>query len=342
MSHPARSPPSGMCIYVMALVLVSAYQTPCILPQAPPAARPLRTTSPTAATGVQAEREFRVRGLLPDALCVRVRLVNVAESQISQLASSCLRTPDRVVANGLVVSAAALFLLVSVTHIDYFHLPAGYYELLSHYTYDPVSHVPLASWNAYDFQLEAHPIATKTTINAVNYMLGDALAQVLGGSKPLEVDAKRVLRNGAIGAAFGPLTSAYYEFSDAILPPMDAASVPWKIGMDQSVYAAAKYSLYLGLVGLMQGQPKAAVRSEVQAKIWPTLQTGWRFWPMAHVFTYTLVPPRHRVLWVNGLDLVWITMLSAISQEAPFARGAPAADGAVAAADDGASAPPTG
>ena len=46
-----------------------------------------------------------------------------------------------------------------------------------------------------------NPVATKTAINTFNYMLGDILAQVLGGAKPLEVDGKRVLRNGAIGLA---------------------------------------------------------------------------------------------------------------------------------------------
>ena len=49
----------------------------------------------------------------------------------------------------------------------------------------------------------------------------------------------------------------------------------------------------------------------MQEKLWPTLlTTGWKFWPAVHLITYSLIPPRHRVLWINGVDLVWVTFLS--------------------------------
>eukprot|EP00962_Isochrysis_galbana_P054199 scaffold25722_cov109-Isochrysis_galbana.AAC.14 len=47
-------------------------------------------------------------------------------------------------------------------------------------------------------------------------MLADWLSQVLAGAKALEFDLSRVLRNGSIGAFFGPIVCAYYGFSDII------------------------------------------------------------------------------------------------------------------------------
>lgn len=110
--------------------------------------------------------------------------------------------------------------------------------------------------------------------------MSDALAQRLAGRQLRQIDPRRLLRAATIGASFGPLTHAYYEFSDTILPPYDATNVPWKILMDQTAYAAFKYSLYIAAVGVLSGHSGPTVRADVSAKIVPTLQTGWRFWPM--------------------------------------------------------------
>lgn len=98
------------------------------------------------------------------------------------------------------------------------------------------------------------------------------------------------------------------------VPPSDPASVPWKILMDQTIYAAVKYSMYLGLVGLATGCEPQECGREIQQKLWPTLTTGWRFWPAVHIVTYNLIPPRHRVLWVNCADLIWVTVMASIAR----------------------------
>ena len=37
---------------------------------------------------------------------------------------------------------------------------------------------------------------------------------------------------------------------------------------------------------------------------------GWRFWPLAHALTYSVVPLPLRVLWVDVLEIVWVAILS--------------------------------
>mmetsp|Transcript_19506 Transcript_19506/g.50360 ORF Transcript_19506/g.50360 Transcript_19506/m.50360 type:complete len:97 (+) Transcript_19506:1-291(+) len=80
--------------------------------------------------------------------------------------------------------------------------------------------------------------------------------------------------------------------------------------MDQTVYAAFKYTMYVGLRELLSGTPVGDAAREATSSTWPLLQRGWRFWPAVHVITYSVIPPRHRVLWVNSADLVWVTILS--------------------------------
>lgn len=177
-------------------------------------------------------------------------------------------------------------------------------------TFEIVSRLLPDNWNEYEVALQQAPVVTKTAINACIYVLADWLAQILEGRKPLDFDAKRLLRSGTIGLIFGPITCAYYEFSDSILDPALIATRPLKILLDQTAYAACKYTMFVGLREVLSGTPWDEAASEATSSTWPLLQRGWRFWPAVHVITYSVIPPRHRVLWVNSADLVWVTILS--------------------------------
>ena len=41
--------------------------------------------------------------------------------------------------------------------------------------------------------------------------------------------------------------------------------------------------------------------------------TAWKFWPLVHCITYGVIPARHRILWVNCVDLVWNAILASMS-----------------------------
>ena len=206
------------------------------------------------------------------------------------------------------------------------------------------SRLASANWEVYEANLADTPVLTKTAINAAVYAVAEWLSQVLGGASWNQFCLKRVLRNSAIGAFFGPLVCGYYNWSDALLPPQDPANVPWKILMDQTIYCASKYSAYLYLSGLASGSSVHECQEEVTSKLWPTLTTGWKFWPAVHLITYNIIPPRHRVLWINMVDLAWVTFLSMVArqgsgneqqpvleeeeeEEGPTARRAPARGG---------------
>jgi len=192
------------------------------------------------------------------------------------------------------------------------------------------------NWRGYEEALSSDPVLTKTSINAGIYIVADWLSQFLnnrggddaadGGGGILEFDLRRVLRNGLIGACFGPVVHAYYEWSDVVLPldglGTTAFNRPLKILMDQTLYASVKYSMYFAAVTTMDGGSAQDALDTVKAKLWPAMRTGWKFWPAVHCLTYTVIPARHRVLWVNCADLIWVTILSLLSQEAAGAEAA--------------------
>jgi hypothetical protein len=49
---------------------------------------------------------------------------------------------------------------------------------------------------------------------------------------------------------------------------------------------------------------------------WPCdLQAGWKLWPFAHLITYGLVPVEQRLLWVDCVEILWVTILSMFANE---------------------------
>ena len=177
--------------------------------------------------------------------------------------------------------------------------------------------IPLDAWSSYEAALEESPVATKTMINVVIYLLGDWLSQtVFAKQNILDFDLGRTLRNGLIGLCFGPLVHEYYQFSDTILP-VDGGlgNRVLKILMDQSIYLVVKCSLYILAVNTLQGQDFETSTRLVKEKIGGIVLTAWKFWPLVHCITYSVIPARHRILWVNCVDLVWNAILASMSQQ---------------------------
>lgn len=41
-----------------------------------------------------------------------------------------------------------------------------------------------------------------------------------------------------------------------------------------------------------------------------SVQAGWKLWPLAHLVTYGVIPVDQRLLWVDCIELIWVTILS--------------------------------
>ena len=177
--------------------------------------------------------------------------------------------------------------------------------------------IPLDTWSGYEVALEEKPVVTKTIINVVIYLLGDWLSQTVFAKKNiLDFDAMRTLRNGFIGLCFGPLVVEYYQFSDRILPVDGGiANRIGKIFMDQTIYLSIKCSIYIMAVGILQGDSVETAAQNVKDKLKGIMFTAWKFWPLVHCVTYSVIPAQHRILWVNMVDLVWNAILATISQK---------------------------
>ena len=78
-----------------------------------------------------------------------------------------------------------------------------------------------------------------------------------------------------------------------------------KIFMDQTVYLGVKASLYVFLVSVLAGVDVETSKQTVKDRIGNIMVTAWKFRPLVHCVTYGVIPARHRILWVNAVDLIW-------------------------------------
>ncbi|XP_071730165.1 protein SYM1-like [Rutidosis leptorrhynchoides] len=216
--------------------------------------------------------------------------------------------------NASIVLAAGTFAITKLLTIDhdYWH---GWtiYEILKY--------APLHNWSAYEEALKENPVLAKMMISGVVYSIGDWIAQCCEGKPLLEFDRTRMFRSGLVGFALhGSLSHYYYYICEALFPFEDWWAVPVKVAFDQTVWAAVWNSIYYVVLGLMRFESPITIFSELKTTFWPMLMAGWKLWPFAHVITYGVIPVEQRLLWVDCIELIWVTILSTLSNEKSEAR----------------------
>lgn len=212
------------------------------------------------------------------------------------------------------------------------------------------SHVDL--WAFYTQSVATHPIEAKGCISGVVYSLGDLVAQIYEGRDVGEWDRMRLARSGICGLlAHGPLSHFYYVGLDhllaeqawvsappasvpamhevyvvpliAMLPhprctqiPIDSWLMPVvKIGIDQTAWSMFWNSFYYVLLGILKFESPSIIGATVRNSWWDLLKAGWRLWPLVHIFTYGVIPVEHRLLFVDSVELAWVSILSVYAQQ---------------------------
>ncbi|XP_050368167.1 uncharacterized protein LOC126786391 [Argentina anserina] len=223
------------------------------------------------------------------------------------------RLVDRSI-NATIVLAAGSFALTKLLTIDqdYWH---GWT------IYEIVRYAPQHNWTAYEEALKANPVLAKMVISGVVYSLGDWIAQCFEGKPLFEFDRARMFRSGLVGFTLhGSLSHYYYQICEELFPFPGWWVVPVKVAFDQTVWAAIWNSIYFTVLGFLRLESPINIFSELKATFWPMLTAGWKLWPFAHLVTYGLIPVEQRLLWVDCVELIWVTILSTYSNEKSEAR----------------------
>lgn len=216
--------------------------------------------------------------------------------------------------NASIVLVAGTFALTKLLTID-----SDYWHGWT--IYEIVRYAPLHNWLAYEEALKTNPVFAKMVISGVVYSVGDWIAQCFEGKPLFEFDRARMFRSGLVGFALhGSLSHYYYQFCEELFPYKGWWVVPVKVAFDQTAWSAVWNSIYYTVVGILRFDSPINIFNELKATFFPMLTAGWKLWPFAHLITYGVIPVEQRLLWVDMIELIWVTILSTYSNEKSEAR----------------------
>lgn len=230
------------------------------------------------------------------------------------------------VANLLLIASTAGLLTAAALTVDSDHWRGWtWFEVLVR--------LPFDNWRRYNEAVSSNPLKVKCAISAVMYGLGEYLANVFSGRKPLEFDRTNVLRSAVVGAFLqAPIYHFYYEVTEYFFPSGPIVNSLIKTGIDQTLTMAFWNAVYYISMGLLQGERLEDVLHQAKVTAWPLLKTSWKLWPAAHIVTYGFVPVQHRLLWVDFIEMVWCVILSLYRTEEEGAASLEEVDATGAAA----------
>lgn len=182
--------------------------------------------------------------------------------------------------------------------------------------FEVLKYAPLHNWHAYEEFLSANPVLAKMMISGVVYSIGDWIGQCVEGKPVLEFSRVRLLRSGLVGFCLhGSLSHYYYHVCEFLFPFQGWWVVPVKVAFDQTIWSAIWNSIYFITLGLLRFESPVRILKDLRETFFPLLTAGWKLWPFAHLITYGLVPVEQRLLWVDCVEILWVTILSVFANE---------------------------
>lgn len=238
--------------------------------------------------------------------------------------------------SGIIAAVATLALLnPNLNHQQLLTAAASLdVNAIAHSLQETTMKVPLAIWDSYSSVLSSAPIQTKAVTSATVYAIGDFIAQrteaqkgddpeELGADDNLfELDAPRLMRSllaGLIG--HGPMSHFWYGFSENLFTnvlhlPNSVWGTAAKITIDQTIWGPIWNNSYIMLLGLMKRNSVENIWNEMKRTTIPLITSGLKLWPLAHCVTYGLIPVENRLLWVDMVEILWVTILATTAASA--------------------------
>eukprot|EP01026_Neomeris_dumetosa_P083802 TRINITY_DN9766_c0_g1_i2.p2 TRINITY_DN9766_c0_g1~~TRINITY_DN9766_c0_g1_i2.p2 ORF type:complete len:259 (+),score=10.27 TRINITY_DN9766_c0_g1_i2:270-1046(+) len=171
-------------------------------------------------------------------------------------------------------------------------------------------------WSSYLQQLQKRPVITKCVTSFFGFSLGDILAQSLSGT--VKYDPKRTMRMAIYGGVImGPLAHNWFNLLDKfVFPghPTSPVAIVAKAALDQLVQAPFGLCLFYAYQETMQGRASCTVDT-ISEKLLPTLFMTWKFWPLAHLINFSVIPLEQRILYVNAVSVIYTCLLSQMATQ---------------------------
>jgi len=263
-----------------------------------------------------------------DMLAENAELFQRRDARREQLLAQRTKRLDQIVwTNAAIVGSLAFAALYQLLHVDVEAILALFeYGLGEHagdltataVAFDLLARLPVDLVNSYQALVPTNPVFYKACTSGVAYGLGDFISQVYQGRDFSNIDLPRSMRSGIAGfIGHGPLCHYWLLFMETYL---DFNGAWWgtgiKVTADLTVWAIFLNAAYSMIIGVLQFRNPLDVLKDVRATSWPALRSAWRFWPFVHTISFShAVPLDLKLLWVDCMEVVWVTILSKVANE---------------------------
>jgi len=170
-------------------------------------------------------------------------------------------------------------------------------------------HVVNHAWSS---SFGKHLLLTNIVSSGGLLVIGDLIQQKVEISKQndKQYDKERSQRMGLVGLSQGPPHHYWYIYLDKVLPGKSASIISKKILADQ-VFAAPFFAItFIYGASLLEGKSLGHCWQEFKEKF-PTIYLfDWVIWPPSQAINFLLIPAPYRVLYVNGVTVLWDIFLS--------------------------------
>lgn len=108
-----------------------------------------------------------------------------------------------------------------------------------------------------------------------------------------------------VGLSQGPLHHYLYLWMDRALPGAAIKTVFAKIGLDQVIMSPIFIISYLYSAGLLEGSSVQKCTDEITDKFATIYVADWVVWPPTQFINFYWLGPKYRVLYINGITMVY-------------------------------------
>jgi len=171
--------------------------------------------------------------------------------------------------------------------------------------------------NTWKASFGKHLLVTNVVSSGGLLILGDFLQQKLEISKDGKqtFDKERSARMGLVGLSQGPPHHYWYLYLDKLLPGKSNNVISKKILADQIIAAPFFAITFIYGACLLEGKSLGSCWLEFKEKF-PTIYLfDWCIWPPTQAINFAFVPAPYRVLYVNGVTVLWDVFLSYIKHK---------------------------
>jgi protein Mpv17 len=169
-------------------------------------------------------------------------------------------------------------------------------------------------WAAYNEALDKKPLITKAMTSLVGWALGDFLAQVFISKAAF--DMKRFITLSAFGFLYhGPSGHYFYNWLDKQIEGTSSKVVALKVLIDQTLWCPIFMSVFFTYLGLVNGDSMATIGNKIKNDLFTAVQGSWKVWPIVHAVNFKFISTKHRLVFINGVQVAFNMFLSIIGSK---------------------------